>query len=114
MKDIINFALVGCGRISKKNHFDALSKLKNDARLVAVCDIDESRARKAGEENSVDFYTSYEEMLQRDDIDAVSICTPSGLHPVHGITAARRKASCHYRETHGDKPEKSRRAYIGL
>lgn len=90
MKDIINFGLVGCGRISK-NHVDALGKLKNDAKLVAVCDIVESRARKAGEENSVDYYTSYEEMLERDDIDAVSLCTPSGLHPVHGIAAARRK-----------------------
>jgi UDP-N-acetyl-2-amino-2-deoxyglucuronate dehydrogenase len=90
MKKFINFGLVGCGRISK-NHIDALSKLQKDARLVAVCDIDESKARRTGEENSIDYYTSLENMLARGDLDAISICTPSGLHPVHGIAAAKKK-----------------------
>lgn len=90
MKDIINFGLVGCGRISR-NHIEAISMLKDSARLVAVCDIDPERARRTGEENSVDYYTCLDDMLARDDLDAVSICTPSGLHPAHGIAAARRK-----------------------
>lgn len=86
----INFALVGCGRISK-NHFEAIANFRNDAKLVAVCDIDEAKARKAGEANAADFYTNYEEMLNRTDIDAVTICTPSGLHPLHGTMAANKK-----------------------
>lgn len=90
MKDIINFGLVGCGRISK-NHIDAISKLQDRARLVAVCDIDPVRAQTTGESHSVDYYTSLDDMLARSDLDVVSICTPSGLHPAHGIAAARKK-----------------------
>ena len=90
MKDIINIGLVGCGRISK-NHIDALAKLQKDAQLAAVCDIDIVKARRTGEENNVDFYTNLDEMLDRSDLDAVAICTPSGLHPAHGIAAAKKK-----------------------
>ncbi|MBC8490986.1 MAG: Gfo/Idh/MocA family oxidoreductase, partial [Candidatus Marinimicrobia bacterium] len=82
-----NIALIGCGRISGK-HLESISKLKNDLKLVAVCDIVKERAKDAGEKYGVDWYTDYQKMLERDDIDVVSICTPSGLHPEHGIAAA--------------------------
>ncbi|WP_094548909.1 Gfo/Idh/MocA family protein [Petroclostridium xylanilyticum] len=84
----IRFALIGCGRISR-NHFEAIRN-NPEAQLVAVCDEIEERAQKAGIENRVDFYTSYEKMLERKDIDVVSVCTPSGLHPIHGIMAAQK------------------------
>ena len=83
----IRLALVGCGRISK-NHFDAIAKL-DDLELVAVCDIVESRAREAGESQRVPWFTSYEQMLAQVPSDAVVIATPSGLHPAHGILAAK-------------------------
>ena len=44
-------ALVGCGRISK-THFDALKKV-DGLSVTAVCDIDATRAPKAGEEQGV-------------------------------------------------------------
>lgn len=88
----INVALIGCGRISYK-HLEAIHQLKDDLNLVAVCDIVESRAHEKADRYQVDYYTNYEKMLNRDDIDLVSICTPSGLHPEHGILAA--KAGCH-------------------
>lgn len=90
MKEVINFALVGCGRISG-NHIEALKIFQNEAKLIAVCDIDEAKARKTGKENYADYYTNLDDMLGRGDIDVLSICTPSGLHPVHGIAAAKRK-----------------------
>lgn len=84
-----NIALIGCGRISGK-HLESISQLKNDLKLVAVCDIVKERAKDAGEKYGVDWYTDYQKMFGRDDIDVVSICTPSGLHPEHGIAAAKR------------------------
>jgi UDP-N-acetyl-2-amino-2-deoxyglucuronate dehydrogenase len=80
-------ALVGCGRISR-NHFDAISKV-DGLRLTAVCDEMEDRARAAGEASGVPWFTDYAEMLRRAECDAVTITTPSGLHPAHGIAAAR-------------------------
>lgn len=84
-----NIALIGCGRISGK-HLESISQLKNDLKLVAVCDIVKECAKVAGEKYGVDWYTDYQKMLERDDIDVLSICTPSGLHPEHGIAAAKR------------------------
>ena len=89
---MLNIALVGCGRISK-NHFESIKHFSDDLKLVAVCDSVKERAKTAGKEQGVDWYTDYAEMLKREDIDVVSVCTPSGLHPVHGIQAA--KAGCH-------------------
>lgn len=85
---MINIGLIGCGRISK-NHFEAIAGLP-DARCVACCDIIEERAREAAAKYYIASWTTkYEEMLQDGDIDLISICTPSGLHPQHGILAAR-------------------------
>jgi UDP-N-acetyl-2-amino-2-deoxyglucuronate dehydrogenase len=80
-------ALVGCGRISK-NHFDAIRRI-DGLRLAAVADTDEGRARAAGEEQGVPWFTNYAEMLESAKSDVVAICTPSGLHSVQGIAAAR-------------------------
>ncbi|HZI40189.1 MAG TPA: Gfo/Idh/MocA family oxidoreductase [Gemmatimonadaceae bacterium] len=80
-------ALVGCGRISR-NHFEALHKIEG-LTLTAVCDIVPDRARAAAEQQGVDAFTAYEELLQRADCDVVSVCTPSGLHPAQGAMAAR-------------------------
>lgn len=84
---VFKLALVGCGRISR-NHFEALRKV-DGLELTAVCDIVPERAQAASEQEGVACFTSYEEMLQRADVDVVSICTPSGLHPTHGTMAAR-------------------------
>jgi UDP-N-acetyl-2-amino-2-deoxyglucuronate dehydrogenase len=83
----ISVAVVGCGRISR-HHFDAIAKV-DGLRLVALCDSDEFRARAAGAELGVQHFTSLDEMLAKSAADIVSICTPSGLHPEHGIMVAR-------------------------
>ncbi|GMV11165.1 MAG: dehydrogenase [Gemmatimonadota bacterium] len=83
----VRIALVGCGRISR-SHFDAIGKL-DELQLVAVCDAVESRAREAGEGQDVPWFTSYARMLEQAPCDVVAVCTPSGLHPQHGIQAAR-------------------------
>jgi UDP-N-acetyl-2-amino-2-deoxyglucuronate dehydrogenase len=87
----IRVALVGCGRISQ-SHFEAMSRLEG-LELAAVCDIVEERARAAGERWGVRSFTSYERMLAEVPCEAVAIATPSGLHPSHGILAARGRGS---------------------
>ena len=78
------FALVGCGRIVKK-HLDAIRELDN-AELISVCDVDKNKADKIASENpGVNSYSSYDEMLQKEYVDIVSILTPSGLHPEHTV-----------------------------
>jgi len=83
----IRLALVGCGRISR-NHLDAIAKIP-ELQLVSVCDIVAERAVQAAEQAGVPWFTDLERMLAEVPSDAVVVATPSGLHPQHGIMAAR-------------------------
>ena len=83
----IRVALIGCGRIAK-NHFESIARV-DGLELVSVCDIVEERAREAGEQNRVPWFVNIEEMLATVPSDAVVVATPSGLHPAHGIIAAK-------------------------
>lgn len=76
------FALVGCGRITRK-HAGLLGNGEiEDARLVCVCDSIEERARKYGEEFGVPWYTDMHAMMEAEQqaVDVVSILTDSGSH----------------------------------
>ncbi|MEP6832720.1 MAG: Gfo/Idh/MocA family oxidoreductase [Gemmatimonas sp.] len=83
----IRVALVGCGRIAK-NHFEAIECVQG-LQLVSVCDVEETRAKDAGEMNGVPWFTNFEKMLAEVPSDAVVIAAPSGLHPPLGIIAAK-------------------------
>ena len=80
--------LVGCGRISER-HFEAISNTAG-LHLVAACDEASERARAAADRWNVPAFTSYKAMLAETEADVAAICTPSGLHPRHGIMAAER------------------------
>ncbi|MGB3368837.1 MAG: Gfo/Idh/MocA family oxidoreductase [Acidaminobacteraceae bacterium] len=85
----IRVGLVGCGRISYK-HIEAIIEHSKSAKIVAVCDIIKERADEAALKTGAIAYTSYAEMLEKENLDMISICTPSGLHSDHGILAAKK------------------------
>ena len=61
-----------------------------DWDLVAVCDLDEARARKVvGSRSTVEVVTSVDDLLARDDIDAVAIATPARTHAALATAALR-------------------------
>ena len=86
-KNAFRVALVGCGRISQ-NHVEAIQRI-DGLELVAACDTDAGRAGILAGPLGIPSYTSYEKMLAEVDCDVVAISTPSGLHPVQGVMAAR-------------------------
>jgi predicted dehydrogenase len=88
---MLKFALIGCGRISHK-HSELLGNNQIDgAKLVSVCDIDEEKAKKLADKFNLPYYTDMEKMLQNEDIDVVSILTPSGMHCEHTLKIAKYK-----------------------
>ena len=82
-------ALVGCGRVAP-THFAAIQELPEGFELVAVCDILADALDSAVEKTGATPYDDYETMLDAEKPDCVSICTPSGLHPGMGVSAAQR------------------------
>jgi len=86
---MIRFGLLGCGRIAKR-HSDLLGGNHIEgAKLVAVCDDVRARADAVAAKFSVPAVYDIDDFLARKDIDAVSVLTPSGLHPQHVIACAK-------------------------
>ena len=79
-------AVVGAGRISAV-HFTGYEKA--GAEIVAVVDVDESRARERAETYGARVYADMGAMLAREQLDAVSIVTPPFAHAEQVVLAAQ-------------------------
>ncbi len=87
MKEI-GCAVVGCGTIGPV-HAETLSK-STRGRLIATVDVVAERARDLAQRYGAEcWYDDYQKVLERDDVDAVFICTPHYLHVPMVIDAAR-------------------------
>jgi predicted dehydrogenase len=83
---MINFAIVGCGRIAQR-HAEHISKR---GKLIAVCDVVAEKANAMAESFGAVAYTDYTEMLKNETIiDVVAVCSPNGLHAIHSIEALK-------------------------
>ncbi len=69
-------------------HVGALKELPDLYDVAAICDIDESRAQAIAAENDIPLaLTDFDDLLARDDIDIIHICTPPVRHAAQ-ITSA--------------------------
>lgn len=75
---MVRFGLIGSGAIAAA-HMDSLQKLE-ETELVAVWSRRYENAQKVAAEQGCEAEQSWEDLVRRDDIDAVTICTPSGFH----------------------------------
>jgi UDP-N-acetyl-2-amino-2-deoxyglucuronate dehydrogenase len=82
----IRFGIVGCGNIAA-THWNGV-KTSANAVLTAVCDSVESKATKLGNDAGVPSFQDYNAFLN--EVDAVLICLPSGLHCDFTVQAARK------------------------
>jgi predicted dehydrogenase len=80
--------IIGCGNIFPMHA--ASIQLSDIAEVTAVCDIKEERAHRAAEKYNCNSYTNYEEMIDKEELDVVHICTPHYLHPPMTVYAANK------------------------
>lgn len=91
-KEKVRFGIIGCGVVSSL-HAESIAACPY-TELVAVSDVEESRATDFAVRHGVPHtYTDFRALLQSGHVDAVSVCTPSGLHGEVAIAAA--EAGCH-------------------
>jgi UDP-N-acetylglucosamine 3-dehydrogenase len=69
----LGIAIVGAG-FWGRNHARNLKEL-SETRLIAICDKDEARAKSVANLFGIEAYSDSTEMLERKDIDAVTVCT---------------------------------------
>ena len=84
----IRIGLIGCGRIAQK-HLSAIQANEADCELVALCDTDQAAMDAMEVDASIPRFRSIQEMVDKTDLDLVSICTPSGLHSRQTIECAQ-------------------------
>jgi predicted dehydrogenase len=86
----LGFALVGCGRIAQRYSDIFASEYLANGRLVAVCDLDPSRAEKLAARHGIPAYTDFHRMLaeREREIDVVCVLTESGRHASHAVELA--------------------------
>ncbi|HIB90138.1 TPA: Gfo/Idh/MocA family oxidoreductase [Candidatus Poribacteria bacterium] len=73
----VRFGILGLGR-GRKAAQTAIQTA--GANLVCVCDLQEEKVKVTAQELDCDWTTSYDQMLARDDVDAIGVYTSSGTH----------------------------------
>ncbi|MCO5218633.1 MAG: Gfo/Idh/MocA family oxidoreductase [Thermomicrobiales bacterium] len=102
MSNIVRMGIVGAGTIAQRGIMPHLSQddMTDKVKLQAVCDPVPGRAAAAAEEYGMAFSSeSYEELLEKGDVDAVSICSPIGLHYEQGMMALEAGKHIHFNKT---------------
>lgn len=94
MKNMLNVGLVGY-KFMGKAHSNAFRKIgmffepSMDISMKVICGRDEEWVRKSAEKFGWEGYeTSWERLIERDDIDMIDITAPSNAHKEIAITAA--------------------------
>ena len=82
-----NFGIIGTGMIADI-HAQAILNLEN-AHLAGVCSSDPAKAQSFAEKYNCKAFLNYGEMLRSEEIDIVTIATPSGNHMEPAVEAAQ-------------------------
>lgn len=85
----LGVGVIGAGGISRAAHLPNLARNPR-VNLVAVADIDGSRARQAADDFGVPYaYDNYQELLDNPEVEAVTVTTWPSAHAEPVIAAAR-------------------------
>jgi predicted dehydrogenase len=86
----VSIGIVGLGWISQVVHIPLLQKLP-EANLVALCDRDRGRTRLVAEKFGVKkFYSDFEEMLEKEEMQAVIVAASTDAHRELAVKAMSR------------------------
>ncbi|RLG32636.1 hypothetical protein DRN97_06915 [Methanosarcinales archaeon] len=93
MGDTMKVGIVGCGKVAKGYHIPALLKIEG-VKIAAVCDMSEAEAKRTANMFNIDrSYTDLSDMLKREDLEMLDICTPPQTHASLSIQAM--EEGCH-------------------
>lgn len=82
----MNIGLIGCGRIFNK-HIEAIKSI-DFFKLKSLCEVDPNKIELLKSSYKVPVYDNLDDFLNNNNLDIVSVCSPSGLHPTHSIACA--------------------------
>jgi len=75
MKEKLRVGVIGAGRWAEKAHLPGFTRSPL-SEVVAICDLNKDLAETRAKQFDIpDVYRNYSEMLKRDDIDVIDVCT---------------------------------------
>lgn len=89
--DKLNVAVIGVGAMGR-SHARVYSDMDN-IELAAVCDANKEAAKKIADKHKTNCYFDYRDMLEKEKIDAVSVCVPTLLHKKVAVDVIKNKIS---------------------
>lgn len=102
MNQTVGIGVVGAGAIGIRGALTHLSQadVSDRVQVSAVCDPVPGRAQAAAKKfNVASWYEAYEELLEDTSVDAVTICSPIGLHYEQGLRAIKAGKHIHFNKT---------------
>ena len=78
MRNRINSAVIGVGDQGWYHAYKLANYSKSN--LAAICDLSENLAKKAAKDFGVKYYLDYREMIEKEDLEAISVSTPDFAH----------------------------------
>ena len=85
----VKIGIVGCGGIFKFAHYPAYKKM-NNVKIVALCDIVESKMYDEDFPSDARKYTRWEDLINDKEVEAIDICGPNYLHSLVGVAALKK------------------------
>ena len=83
----IKIGIIGTGGISHF-HMSGYKRLTDKAEVVAICDINEQRVKDYSKQYNIpNYYLDFNEMLAKEELDAVSVCTWNNAHMAATVAA---------------------------
>ncbi len=76
----VRLGVLGAAKIAKRSVLPAVKALSNHFTLVAIASREESKAQELATAFDCQAVVGYEALLERNDIDAVYVPLPTGLH----------------------------------
>jgi len=84
----VGIGIIGAGNIAQNAHIPSYLK-QNDVEIIAVCDINETRAKEVAEKFNIKYsFSDFNKLLSINEIDAVSICTANNFHQTAAVASA--------------------------
>ena len=77
---IIRIGVMGCATIAERSVIPAIMALPNYYKLVAIASRTKEKANKFANKFNCEAVTGYDVLIARDDIDAIYMPLPTGLH----------------------------------
>lgn len=107
MADTIRFGVIGCGRMGMRR-IERIVRHPN-AALICVADVRGERAKTVGERYGVEYFTDFNEVVNREDVECVVISVPNKFHAPISICAMENGKHVFCEKPMARNPEEAKR-----